>query len=215
MLIRRLILLFPGLTLYGLSTALMVRANLGLNPWNVLHQGLSRATGLSIGTIIVVVGLVLLLVWIPLRQWPGFGTVSNVLLIGVVADAALAVLPAPETLPLRLLALVAAVALNGIATGMYIGAGLGAGPRDGLMTGIATRTGCSIRRARTGVEIAALALGWLLGGTIGLGTLLYAVAIGPTIQIVLPPFQRWREGGAGRAVGASEVSASVPASRPG
>ena len=205
MLIRRLILLFPGLALYGLSTALMVRANLGLNPWNVLHQGLTRSTGFSIGTIIVVVGLVLLLVWIPLRQWPGVGTISNVLLIGVTADAALAVIPAPETLPLRLVALVAAIALNGLATGMYIGAGLGAGPRDGLMTGIATRTGWSIRRARTGVEIAALALGWLLGGTLGLGTLLYAAAIGPTIQIVLPAFQRWREAGAVRA--ASEVRA--------
>ena len=205
MLTRRLILLFPGLGLYGLSTALMVRANLGLNPWNVLHQGLSRSTGYSIGTIIVVVGLVLLLAWIPLRQWPGFGTVSNVMLIGVTADASLALLPAPQTLPLRLLALVAAVALNGLATGMYIGAGLGAGPRDGLMTGIAARTGCSIRLARTLVEVSALALGWLLGGTIGLGTVLYAVSIGPVIQIVLPLFARWREAGASRAT--SEVRA--------
>ncbi len=205
MLIRRLILLFPGLALYGVSTALMVRANLGLNPWNVLHQGLARSTGLSIGTIIVVVGLVLLLVWIPLRQWPGFGTVSNVLLIGITADASLAVLPTPETMALRLVALVAAIALNGLATGMYIGAGLGAGPRDGLMTGIAARTGCSIRMARTGVEIAALALGWMLGGTLGLGTVLYAVAIGPAIQVVLPAFQRWREAGAVGA--ASELRA--------
>ena len=205
MLIRRLILLFPGLALYGVSTALMVRANLGLNPWNVLHQGLARSTGLSIGAVIVIVGLVLLLVWIPLRQWPGFGTISNVLLIGVTADATLAVLPTPETMALRLLALVAAIALNGLATGMYIGAGLGAGPRDGLMTGIAARTGCSIRMARTGVEIAALGLGWGLGGTLGLGTVLYAVAIGPAIQVVLPAFQRWREAGAVAA--ASELRA--------
>jgi uncharacterized membrane protein YczE len=201
MLIRRLILLFPGLALYGLSTALMVRADLGLNPWNVLHQGLARATGLSIGMVIVVVGVVLLLAWIPLRQWPGFGTVSNVMLIGVTADASLAVLPSPHTLALRLVALAAAVALNGLATGMYIGAGLGAGPRDGLMTGLAARTGCSIRVARTGVEVSALALGWLLGGTVGLGTVLYAAAIGPVIQVVLPAFQRWRERGAAPVAG--------------
>ena len=191
MLIRRLILLYPGLALYGLSTALMLRADLGLNPWNVLHQGLARATGLSLGTVIVVVGLILLLLWIPLRQRPGLGTISNVMLIGVAADAALAAIPPPGALAVRIVLLVAAVTLNGIATGMYVGAGLGPGPRDGLMTGLSARTGWSIRRSRAGIEVAALALGWLLGGTVGLGTVLYAVMIGPMIQLVMPAFQRW------------------------
>lgn len=198
MMMRRLIVLFPGLVLYGFSTALMVRANLGLNPWNVLHQGLARETNLSIGTVIVAVGLLLMLLWIPLRQRPGLGTISNVLLIGVTADAALALLPTPRGLGVRVAMLVASVLLNGIATGMYIGAGLGPGPRDGLMTGISACTGWSIRRSRSGVEVAALLLGWLLGGTIGLGTLLYAVAIGPTIQLVLPAFTRWCDDGARR-----------------
>lgn len=189
MLLRRLILLYTGLLLFGLSAAMMVQADLGLDPWNVLHQGLTLQLPFSFGTVIIGLGALLMLIWIPLRQRPGLGTISNVLLVGLAADASLAVLPQPDDLLFSGGMLVAGVLLNGIASGMYIGAGLGPGPRDGLMTGLAARTGWSIRRTRTGLEVGVLALGWLLGGSVGLGTVLYALGIGPIIHVCLPLFE--------------------------
>lgn len=182
---RRLVQLYAGLVLYGFSDALLVEAALGLSPWDVLHQGLSRSLGLSIGTWVVLVGGVVLLLWIPLRQRPGVGTLSNVLVIGVVLDLSLAVLPTPEGLGVRSGWLVAGVLLNAVATAAYIGARLGPGPRDGLMTGIAAR-GHSVRVVRTLIEVTVLGTGFLLGGTVGIGTLVYALGIGPLVHPLLP-----------------------------
>ena len=186
MLTRRLVQLFAGLGLYGASMALMLRAGLGLGPWDVFHQGLARHAPLSFGVLVTLTGACVLLLWIPLRQKPGFGTLANVLTIGTAADLTLAVLPPIDGLALRCLSLAAGVVLNGLAGALYIGAGLGPGPRDGLMTGLHARTGWSIRRVRTGIELAVLAAGWLLGGVAGVGTLLYAFAIGPLVQAFLP-----------------------------
>lgn len=177
--------LYVGLALYGLGIALQVASTLGNDPWDVLHQGLSVRIGLSIGAWINIMGVLVLLLWIPLRQRPGLGTVSNALLVGVFVDLFLNVLPRPDGLALRWSYLVAAVLIGGFATGCYIGAGLGPGPRDGLMTGLAAR-GHSIRKVRTGIELTVLAAGWLLGGTVGLGTLVYAVAIGPLAHVFVP-----------------------------
>jgi uncharacterized membrane protein YczE len=185
LLVRRLVQLYTGLALYGLGIALQVASTLGNDPWDVFHQGLSRRFGLSIGTWIVIVGVLALLLWIPLRQRPGIGTVSNALLVGVFADVFLAVLPHPSGLPGRWGYLVAAILVGGFATGLYIGAGLSPGPRDGLMTGLAAR-GHSIRVVRTGIEVTVLGAGWLLGGTVGVGTLLYALAIGPLSHVFIP-----------------------------
>ena len=185
MLIRRLAQLYIGLALYGLGIALQVASRLGNDPWDTLHQGLARQTGLSIGTWIIIAGALVMLLWIPLRQRPGVGTVSNVILVGVFADLFLWLLPDPHGLPLRSGYLVAAILVGGFATGCYIGAGLGPGPRDGLMTGLAAR-GHSVRVVRTGIEVTVLLLGWALGGTVGVGTLLYAVTIGPLAHVFLP-----------------------------
>ena len=182
---RRLTQLLLGLALYGFSNALLVVAGLGLGPWDVLHQGLARLTPLSIGAMTVVVGAVVMLLWIPLRQRPGIGTLANALLVGVFLDLSLAALPAVEGLPLRVGLVLAGVVLNGLATALYIGAGLGPGPRDGLMTGYAAR-GLSVRVVRTSIEVTVLVLGVLAGGTVGLGTLLYAVGIGPLAHALLP-----------------------------
>ena len=188
MMIRRLSQLLLGLYLYGVSMALLLRAGLGLDPWDVFHQGLAGHVGLSFGMLVSLVGALVLLLWIPLRQRPGVGTVANVLVIGASVDLTMMVLPAVEGFAVRAGLLLGGVALNGIAGAMYIGAGLGPGPRDGLMTGLVRRTGWSIRRVRTGIELAVLALGWLLGGTVGVGTVLYALAIGPLTQTFLPLF---------------------------
>ncbi|TDE14165.1 hypothetical protein, partial [Actinomadura sp. 6K520] len=182
---RRLVQLYTGLALYGLGIALQVSSGLGNDPWDVLHEGLSRRLGLSIGAWIIIAGALVMLAWIPLRQRPGIGTISNVVLIGVFADLFLWLLPGPEALAARWAYLVAAVLVGGFATGCYIGAGLGPGPRDGLMTGIAAR-GHSIRAVRTAIELTVLAVGWLLGGTVGVGTVLYALAIGPLTHVFLP-----------------------------
>ncbi|CEJ66181.1 MULTISPECIES: YczE/YyaS/YitT family protein [Citrobacter] len=187
--LRRLLQLFIGLTLYGVSTAMFVRADLGADPWNVFHLGVANLLSMNIGLVIIAVGGLVLLAWIPLRQRPGFGTLSNVIMIGLAADAALAVIPGFESLLTRSGLLVAAVILNALATSLYIGAGFGAGPRDGLMTGIHARTGWPVRRIRTAIEVSVLLIGWLLGGTVGVGTVLYALAIGPLIQICLPWFR--------------------------
>ncbi len=189
MFIRRFLQLQIGLLLYGASLALMVEANLGLNPWSVFHQGLSQMTGLSLGLIVNAVGALVLLVWIPLRQKPGIGTISNVLLIGTSADLFLWLLPPIDGMALRIAFLVGAVVLNGAATGAYIGAGLGPGPRDGLTTGMVRLTGWPVRWVRMGIELGVLALGWMLGGVIGAGTVLYALSNGPLLQVFLPMFE--------------------------
>jgi uncharacterized membrane protein YczE len=186
---RRLVQLFGGLVLYGVSMALMVESTLGLDPWDVFHQGLTRRTGLSFGTVTILVGAVVLLLWIPLRQRPGVGTVSNVVVIGLAVDAALALLPTVEGLPARLAFLAGGIVLNGMATGLYIGARLGPGPRDGLMTGfVARHPSRSIRLVRTVIELTVLWFGFLLGGTVGLGTVAYALAIGPLAHVFIPLF---------------------------
>ncbi|MEU5564522.1 YczE/YyaS/YitT family protein [Micromonospora musae] len=187
--VRRLTQLYLGLALYGISMALMIRSGLGLNPWDVFHQGLSERTGLSFGTVTIAVGAVVLLLWIPLRQRPGLGTVSNVVVIGLVVDATLALLPAGGPLWIRIGLLVTGIVANGAATGLYLGARLGPGPRDGLMTGfVARRPHRSFRLVRTVIEITVLALGFLLGGTAGIGTVAYALAIGPLAQFFVPLF---------------------------
>ncbi|WP_018548948.1 YczE/YyaS/YitT family protein [Streptomyces sp. LaPpAH-108] len=185
---RRLVQLYGGLALYGASSALLVRADLGMEPWNVLHQGLARLTGLSMGVVLTIVGALVLLLWIPLRQRPGLGTVSNVLVIGFALDATLSVLPPVHGLVGRVLLLVAGIVLNGAATGLYIAAAFGPGPRDGLMTGLHQRTGRSIRLLRTCVEVTVVATGFALGGTVGVGTVLYALSIGPLAQLFLRVF---------------------------
>lgn len=182
---RRFGQLYPGLALYGFSTALLVNAHLGLSPWDVFHQGLSKKLGISIGIMTIIVSAAVLLLWIPLRQRVGVGTISNGILIGVSVDVSLHFLPVAHGMPARVSFLLAGVLGNGLATGLYIGAGLGPGPRDGLMTGIAAR-GHSIRLVRTSLELAVLALGWFLGGSIGAGTVLYALSIGPLVHILLP-----------------------------
>ena len=185
---RRIPQLLAGLTLYGTSMAMQLRATLGVDPWDVFHQGLARHLPLSFGLVTAVTGVVVLLLWLPLRQRPGVGTVANVVVIAVSVDAALALIPAPSALPARAALLAGGIVLNGVASASYIGARLGPGPRDGLMTGLAARTGWSIRLVRTGIEITVLAVGWLLGGTVGLGTVAYALAIGPLTQAFLPWF---------------------------
>ncbi|MFI1330206.1 YitT family protein [Streptomyces sp. NPDC020845] len=182
---RRLVHLYAGLVLYGVSMALQLRAGLGLDPWDVFHQGIAGHTSLSFGTVTIVVGAAVLLLWIPLRQRPGLGTVSNVAVIGVVVDITLWLMPDLHALALRIPLLVFSVILNGAATGLYISAHFGPGPRDGLMTGLHRRTGRSVRLMRTTIEVTVLAIGFALGGSVGVGTVLYALSIGPLAQYFL------------------------------
>ncbi|HBS4018736.1 hypothetical protein C4Y83_012310 [Klebsiella pneumoniae subsp. pneumoniae] len=188
--LRRLLQLYIGLVLYSVSTALFVHANLGADPWDVFHLGVAKQLGISFGTVIILTGAAVLLLWIPIRQMPGLGTVSNVIVLGLAADATLAVLPPLESMVARSALLVGAIVLNAIATGMYIGAGFGPGPRDGLMTGLHARTGWSLRGIRTAIELSVLLIGWLLGGKFGVGTVIYALSIGPLIQLCLPWFSQ-------------------------
>ncbi len=187
-LVRRVIQLVVGLTLYGLSLALMVRGGLGLAPWDVLHSGIARHLPLSLGQVVVITAFVVLLAWIPLREKPGVGTVANALLIGTTADLFLRVLPVAHGLPLQAAESLGGVALCALATAMYIGAQLGRGPRDGLMTGLNRRTGRSLRLVRTAIELTVLLIGFLLGGAVGLGTVVFAFGIGPLTQLLLPYF---------------------------
>ncbi|MGU3413218.1 YczE/YyaS/YitT family protein [Enterobacteriaceae bacterium C23F] len=187
--LRRLLQLYVGLCLYGVSIAMYVRAGLGVDPWDVFHLGVSQQLSADFGTVMIVTGALVLLLWIPIRQRPGLGTVSNVIVLGLAANATLSVLGTPDSLWLQSGLLISAVVLNALATGMYIGAGFGPGPRDGLMTGIHARTGWSIRAIRTTIEITVLVIGYFLGGSVGVGTLVYALAIGPLIQLCLPWFQ--------------------------
>jgi uncharacterized membrane protein YczE len=185
---RRIVHLYIGLALYGASAALQVRSGLGLDPWDVFHQGVSEHTGLSIGTVSIVVGALVLLLWWPLRQRPGLGTVSNVFIVGLSMDATLWLLPQPHGLGVRVPLLAAGIVLSGVATGLYITARFGPGPRDGLMTGLHARTGRSIRLVRTGIEVTVLSVGFALGGSVGVGTVAYALAIGPLAQFFLRLF---------------------------
>ncbi len=183
---RRLTQLMVGLMLYGLSMAMMIRGALGLDPWDVFHAGLASRVPLTFGQVTIVVGALVLLLWWPLRQWPGFGTIANVVVIGVAADVGLGLLSTPDAIWARGLLLAFGIVLNGLAGGLYIGSQLGPGPRDGLMTGFARRTGLSIRVVRTTIEVVVLVVGWVLGGPVGVGTVLYAVTIGPLVQFFLP-----------------------------
>jgi uncharacterized membrane protein YczE len=155
-------------------------------PWDVLHQGLARRLDWSLGTVTVVVGALVLLCWIPLRQRPGLGTVSNVVVLGVAVDATLALVPPASVLALRIALAAGGILLNAVATALYIGARFGPGPRDGLMTGLVRRTGGSVRLVRTGIEVAVVLTGWLLGGALGVATVVYALAIGPLVHLLLP-----------------------------
>jgi uncharacterized membrane protein YczE len=188
---RRLAQLYLGLALYGLSAALVVGAGLGVAPWDVLHEGLARVTGLSIGRWVVLMSLVVLVLWIPLRQRPGLGTLSNALLVGVWLDVGLWLLPDLERLWIRLMVLGLGVVLNAVATAAYIGARFGPGPRDGLMTGLAAR-GLPVGHVRLGIEVTVLLAGLGLGGTVGIGTVAYAVGIGPLVARLLPTFDTGR-----------------------
>jgi uncharacterized membrane protein YczE len=184
---RRVVQLYAGLVLYGLSAALILLSALGNDPWDVLHQGLSRQTGIGTGTWVCIVGALVLLLWIPLRQRPGFGTLSNVVVVGLVMEVVLGAADPPGAAGARAALLLGGIFLNGVATGLYIGARLGPGPRDGLMTGLATR-GRSLRAVRTAIELTVLVAGAALGGTVGIGTLVYALAIGPLAHVFVPAF---------------------------
>jgi uncharacterized membrane protein YczE len=182
---RRVGQLLIGLVLYGLTAAMLVLAGLGLDPWDVLHQGLSRTFGLGIGTWAILVSCVVLIAWWPLRELPGVGTIANATLVGIVIDVVLSLVHPPHVLWVRLILLIGGVCGNGVATGLYVGAGLGPGPRDGLSIGIAAR-GHSLRLVRTAIEATVLVAGVLLGGTVGAGTVLYALAIGPITHVTIP-----------------------------
>jgi uncharacterized membrane protein YczE len=215
MMTRRLLQLLIGLALYGVSLAMVVRAGLGVAPWDVFHQGVAGRTGLSLGTVVIIVSFLVLLLWIPLRQRPGVGTLGNAVLVGVFADVGLALIPQFAHLGGQIALLVLAVLLNGLASALYIGARLGPGARDGLMTGLAARTGRTVRSARTGIEVVVLGAGWLLGGSVGVGTVLYALAIGPLVQLLLPRFTVPEPGSRDKALPEAEgavAGTSAPAS---
>jgi uncharacterized membrane protein YczE len=205
---RRLLQLLVGLWLYGATMAMLVESGLGLDPWDVFHEGLTHHVPLSFGQVVIVVGAVLLLLWIPLRQRPGIGTVLNVVLVGVAADVTLALLPTPDAPAAQVSLLVLGVVGNGLAGALYIGADLGTGPRDGLWTGLVRRTGRSVRLVRTTLELTVLGVGFVLGGTVGVGTVVYAVAIGPVVQVFLPLVQVRRVPPPATTTDAAEVSAT-------
>jgi uncharacterized membrane protein YczE len=181
--------LMVGLVLYGFTMAMLVESTLGLDPWDVFHQGLTNHVPLTFGQVVIVVGAAVLVLWIPLRQWPGLGTVFNVIVIGLAADFGLAVISRPDDLWLRSALLVAGIVGNGLAGALYIGSHLGPGPRDGLWLGLVRKTGLSVRLLRTSVEGTVLVIGFALGGTVGIGTVLYALSIGPIVQHFLPRVQ--------------------------
>jgi uncharacterized membrane protein YczE len=211
----RLVRLYAGLLLYALSMALFLRANLGGMPWDVLHQGITVHTGLPMGVVVLGAGVVVMLLWIPLRQRPGIGTVSNIVVISLAIDPALQLVPEPTGLPSRIALLTAGVLTNAVATAMYLAADFGPGPRDGLMTGLVRRTGGSVRLIKTSIEVSVVTLGWLLGGVVGVGTVIYALAMGPLVQVIMPLFERrgqagWREGSAATVATGVSGSAAAP-----
>jgi len=180
----RIAVLFAGLFLYGLSAAMLLGSGLGAMPWDVLHEGVALHSPLSVGVVSIVVAALVLLAWAPIRQRPGLGTVCNVVLIGTVIDLMWPVIGSPQQWWAKVALMLGGIVLNAVATVMYIGADLGPGPRDGLMTGLVRRTGRSIRLVRSTIELTVVLVGWLLGGPLGIGTVLYAIAIGPLIQLV-------------------------------
>ncbi|MBO1331648.1 YitT family protein [Streptomyces sp. VRA16 Mangrove soil] len=213
---RRLPQLVLGLFLYGFSMAMMVRAGLGLAPWSVLNEGLARHLALSFGTLTNLIGVAVLLLWIPLRQRPTLGTFANILTVGWSSDLGLWLLPSDPALPLRVAFLAAGVLLNGVSIAVYVGARCGPGPRDGLMTGLTALTGRKVRTVRTGIEIVVLAAGWLLGGGVGAGTVLYAVSVGTVTQYCLPRFAYRSERDRGTAATATRrTRPPSSATRPG
>lgn len=191
---RRVLQLLIGLVLYGFGCGLTIVAGLGVDPWTVFAQGLSLRTGIGVGWITNIVGLLVLLLWIPLRQKPGVGTLLNVLLVGTAIQGTVTVIPPVHGLLMQVLVLVAGVVVVALASGLYIGARFGPGPRDGLMTGMHGRLGWPIWAARLSVELTVLAIGWLLGGTVGIGTVVFALGIGPLVHIALPLLDTARTG---------------------
>jgi len=185
-LVRRFSQLLVGLVLYGLTLAMIIRSTLGNSPWDVLHQGLAKHLPMSIGSAVIAMSVVVLLAWIPLKEMPGVGTILNSVLVGLSADVFLGLIDAPASTGARSALLVGGVLLNGVATALYIGSQFGPGPRDGLMTGLHRRTGASIQAVRIGLEVSVVIVGWLLGGVVGIGTVAYAVSIGPLVQRLLP-----------------------------
>jgi len=185
---RRMTQLMIGLVVYGVSMAMMVRGTLGLDPWDVFHFGVASRLPLSFGGVVIAASAAVLLLWIPLRQMPGFGTIANSIVIGLATDAALALIVEPSAIAARVGLLLGGVALNALATALYIGSQFGPGPRDGLMIGLVRRTGWSVRVVRTSLELIVIAVGWLLGGVVGVGTIVYALAIGSLVQLLLPIF---------------------------
>jgi uncharacterized membrane protein YczE len=189
---QRWLMLFSGFLAWGLGLALFVRANLGMGPWDAFHQGLGRQLGISIGTASIIAGVMVLLFWIPLRERPGLGTIGNVITVGPATDLGLWLLPPEiESLWLRAAMLLGGMLCIGLGSALYLPAGLGAGPRDGLMLGINRKLGWSIRLSRTAVEASALAIGWLMGGTVGIGTVVFALGVGPLVQASLAQGRRW------------------------
>ncbi|MFW6597006.1 YczE/YyaS/YitT family protein [Propionibacteriaceae bacterium Y2011] len=184
---RRLTQLFVGLTVFGLSMAMLIRGGLGMIPWDVFHYGVASHVPLTFGTVAIITALVVLLLWIPLREVPGLGTIANAVWVGVAVDVFLALLSAPDGLLARIGLMVGGIVLNAVATALYIGAQFGPGPRDGLMTGLARRLPVSMRVIRTAIEVVVVLVGWLLGGVVGIGTVLFALSIGPLTQLFLPP----------------------------
>ena len=182
--------LIIGLVLFGVGIALMAEAGMGLGPWEAFHQGIAKLTGLQLGTVSILLGIPILLAWYPLGERPGVGTVINIVLIGTATNVALGLLPTMSGQPLQLLAMLAGVVTIAIGSGLYLASDLGPGPRDGLMTGLHFRFGWSIRTSRTAVEVTVLVLGFLMGGSIGLGTVVFALGIGPLVQVMLRVFDR-------------------------
>lgn len=180
----RLVNLYVGLVLFGLSMAMLVEANLGLIPWDVLHQGISQHTGWSLGTTVIVIGFVVLLLWIPLRERPGLGTVSNVVVIGLALDEAVRLLPTPSGPAGRIALVAGGIVLNAFATLLYLNARMGSGPRDGLLTGLLRITRAPAGALKVAIEVTVVAVGWLLGGTVGIGTVAFALSVGPAIHVL-------------------------------
>ena len=209
---RRLVQVVAGLVIYGFSAAVMIHAVIGIDPWDVFHQGLSVMTGVPFGIVIIIVGAGVLLLWIPLRQKLGLGTVLNLFIIGLTLDCFLGVLPMASGIWMSLGFFVFGVIANGLAIALYVGAGLGAGPRDGLMTALVKRTGRPVWLVRTAIEITVLAGGWALGGTVGIGTVIYALTIGPVAHVLMPFFalDAPRTSGSARARALEELEAENP-----